>query len=193
MSVFSRALARTGAPVLYSQGFNPRPQFSLPLPGTVGLTSLDDLLSVRLRESILEFDEDQFAEDLCAQLPAGCQPFSIKVLPSKVSVHPTSAVYMVKPASGLDFEKLRNRIEQIMASDAIQIERKTNEWGDTKLLDVRGFLISIEMIDNVVTVECSVGNEGSIRVEEILNILQLDIEQLAEPICRSKVKFDKDC
>ena len=45
--LFERACVRAGIKLVYSQGFNPHPKLSLPLPRTVGVESDDDLLYLR--------------------------------------------------------------------------------------------------------------------------------------------------
>ena len=48
--VLQRACVRAAVPVRYSEGFNPHPRLSLPLPRPVGVESEDELLVVRLCE-----------------------------------------------------------------------------------------------------------------------------------------------
>ena len=43
MRAIQRSLIRSGVNLLYSQGYNPRPRLSLPLPKSVGLESEDEL------------------------------------------------------------------------------------------------------------------------------------------------------
>ena len=51
LSLFQRACVRAGIDLCYSQGFNPRPKLSLPLPRPVGVESDDELLAVRVLKS----------------------------------------------------------------------------------------------------------------------------------------------
>ncbi|MHC4594604.1 MAG: TIGR03936 family radical SAM-associated protein, partial [Planctomycetota bacterium] len=48
LKVFQRACVRTGIKMQYSQGFNPRPRLSLPLPRSVGVETDNDLLCLRI-------------------------------------------------------------------------------------------------------------------------------------------------
>ncbi|MBN2271219.1 MAG: DUF2344 domain-containing protein, partial [Sedimentisphaerales bacterium] len=45
MKVFQRACARAGLDVAHTEGFNPRPRLSLPLPRSVGVESDEELLA----------------------------------------------------------------------------------------------------------------------------------------------------
>ena len=49
--MLTRALARSGLPVAYSQGFNPHAKISLLLPRPVGMATDGDLAVVLLREA----------------------------------------------------------------------------------------------------------------------------------------------
>ena len=53
LKLFQRACARAGLQVRYSEGFNPRPRLSLPLPRPVGVESQDELLCVRVEQDPL--------------------------------------------------------------------------------------------------------------------------------------------
>ena len=56
-------------------------------------------------------------------------------------------------------------------------------------MDVRPFLASIEMTSQGIIVECRISPAGSIRVEEVLSLLELDQNMLAGPIRRISVRW----
>ncbi|MEW5899766.1 MAG: TIGR03936 family radical SAM-associated protein, partial [Bacillota bacterium] len=49
---FERALRRAGLPMLYSQGFNPRPRFSFAAPLPVGMAGEKEYLDLELEQNI---------------------------------------------------------------------------------------------------------------------------------------------
>lgn len=70
-------------PIIYSQGFNPRPRLAIAAPLAIGVTSEGELMEVYLgRKASLNF----FARTVNKQLPAGIQIVDVKnlwpVLPS---------------------------------------------------------------------------------------------------------------
>ncbi len=79
LRVFGRALVRAGIKIRYSQGFNPRPRLSLPLPRPVAVVSDDELLSVYLETSASSFGCQQTKADLSRQLPDGCNIISVDI------------------------------------------------------------------------------------------------------------------
>ena len=61
-----------------------------------------------------------------------------------------------------------------------------------KILDIRVFLKSIKMDDRGIIVQCNISSAGSIRIEEILRLLELDEDKLALPVRRTNVQWQAD-
>jgi radical SAM-linked protein len=99
LSLFQHAFVRAGIPVRYSQGFNPRPKLSLPLPRPVGVASDDELLCFRLTvdsdEQQALNQESRIKSQLSARLPEGCDVISVKVIENNNSIQPRSVTYLM--------------------------------------------------------------------------------------------------
>jgi radical SAM-linked protein len=190
LKVFQRAFARAGVKVRHSQGFNPHPKVSLPLPRPVGVESDDELLCVQVSG---DPDESQIKERLSEQLPEGCELLSVSFMETADSIQPSSATYVVPLKTECINDKLRTRIDRLLASDSLVIERKINsKEKKIKTLDVRPFVKSIELENENITVECKVTPDGSIRVDEILRLLEIETQVLAAPVRRTKVQWQKN-
>jgi hypothetical protein len=59
-------------------------------------------------------------------------------------------------------------------------------------VDVREFLKSIKLDDRSIIVEYNISSDGSIRIEEILRLLELDEGKLASPVRRTNVRWQAD-
>jgi len=211
LKVFQRACVRAGTKMQYSQGFNPRPKLSLPLPRSVGVESDDELLCLRIDEST-SAQAHKSISDLCTsmktklseQLPEGCELLSVSVAKANKSIRPCRATYVLAVRPEYVNEKLKAGIEHLLASDSLNVERRIHRNGRRqkaedrgqrtedrrqKTVDVRGFLESIELDERSIVVECKISSAGSIRVEEILKLLGLDAEKLAAPVRRTNVEF----
>ena len=216
--VFQRACARAGIEVEYSHGFNPRPRMSLPLPRTVGVESDDDLLCFRAYcgSAVAPPRPDQPAAEqykshiqarLSEQLPDGFDVLSVNLAEGKASFQPRSATYLF-PMQREQMESLRerlaDRIQLLMDSKSLNVERQLlaaathvarrgsrGEGRGVRNLDVRPFLKSIEAGDKDVVVQCRIDPVGSIRIEEVLRLLELDPEKLTAPIRRISVEWQK--
>jgi len=142
---------------------------------------------------------EQVYKSISEQVPEGCELLSVNVAEVGASFQPCSATYVLAVRKEYLNEELKATIEHVLASESLNIQRqigardsrrKTQDSG-IKNVDVRGFLKSIELDRNSIIVECKIGSAGSIRVDEILKLLRLDMEKLASPIRRTNVQWQK--
>lgn len=197
LRVLQRTCVRAGINVLYSQGFNPRPKISLPLPRPVGVESDEELLCLRVAA-----DQDQLRAtnyksqvkiELSEQLPEGCELISVSTAQAGKSLQPRLATYVFEVLLEYLNEGLRTRIEHLLASESLSIQRQTDRKNSKlKNVDVRKFLKSIKLDNRSIIVECNISSAGSIRMEEILRLLELDEAKLASPIRRTNVQWQDD-
>lgn len=190
VKVFQRACARAGVEVQYSEGFNPRPRLSLPLPRPVGVESDDELLALVVRHGGPEELSERIKASLSAELPRGCEVICVGADRGGNAPQPCSATYVFAVRPDYVNDELSNRIKHLLTSDTLIVRRQTDAKASRfKDVDVRGFLRSVELKDGCVSVECEVSSAGSVRVEEILELLGLDVEKLGRPIKRTKVQW----
>jgi len=191
--VFERACIRAGIKAVYSKGYNPRPKMSLPLPKSVGIEVDDDMLCLSIET------DSQETNDLCTlvqdklseQLPEGIKVLTIKTLKGKISIRPCRATYLIAMREEYLNDELKNRIEHLSASKNLHLQRQKGPGNyRAKTIDVRPFLESIKLNKINVEVGCNISPTGSIRVDEILNLLELDTGKLAAPIKRTKVQWE---
>ncbi len=194
LRMLQRACARAGVPVKYSEGFNPHPKLSLPLPRPVGVESGDELLLVRLSEEPQDAGgayEARVRQTLQAALPAGIDLAGVELAGSG-SVQPRSADYLfcLRDDRAPDsVDRLRQRAQVVLAGESWVVERKFPGESKVRRIDVRPFLESVEVVERGVVVRCNVTAAGSIRIEEVLRLLELDREDLAAPIRRTAVEW----
>lgn len=208
LSLFKRALVRAGISVQYSQGFNPRPRLSLSLPRPVGVASDDELLCVRVTSELNEQSrpelssgsganqESHIKSQLSSQLPEGCEVLSVRVVEKNISLQPRSATYVLVAREEYLNEELQVMIKRLLESNSLIIQRKSpisSRYSpkSVKNIDVRSFLKSINLDGSSIIVECEISPAGSIRVDEIMKLLELDARKLAEPIRRNNVQWQQ--
>lgn len=185
LRVFQRAFVRAGVQIAYSQGFNPHQRLSLVLPRSVGVESDDELLCLWLKEGQTEID----VESLKAALPADIEIISVKTSKAKNIPEPVSARYVMKMRGQSIDDGIRRKISEILAGDKVVINRRIGEGSETKSVDVRPFLETIKAGPEEFTVDCKISPAGTIRVDEILSLLQLKTADLAGPVRRTEVKW----
>ena len=192
--LFQRACVRAGIPIQYSQGFNPRPKLSLPLPRSVAVEAEDDLFCLRVTRDLNDLRatdyESQIKTRLSSQLPGNCVLLSVETAEPNISLQPHSATYILQVNRDYLNEKLKLRIERLLTSESLNLRRRANiKNSKLKNIDVRPFLKSIVMDDRTVVVECQISLGGTVRVGEILKLLELDTEKLTAPIKRTNVQW----
>lgn len=194
LRVFQRACVRAGIRVRHSEGFNPRPKLSLPLPRPVGVESDDELLCLRVDRdpppALSEVDERRIKAELAAQLPEVCELLSVSITKAGTSFQPSLATYVLPTRREYLNERLQTTVERLLASESLNVRRRMDAKGSrVKNVDVRGFLKSIELNNRGIIVECRISPAGSIRVDEILGLLELDEGMLSGPIRRTNVQW----
>jgi radical SAM-linked protein len=178
----------------YSGGFNPRPKMSLPLPRTVAVASDDDLLCLRVNrdpngQQVTDY-ESRIKGRLSSQLPKDCVLLSVEAAEASVSYQPESATYIFSvPPEDIN-QKLKAVIERLLASENLNLQRRVDaKQSKFKNVDVRPFLESIETGDKAIVIECKISSAGTVRVNEILKLLELEPDKLTAPIRRTNVKW----
>ena len=193
MRLFQRACARAGVKILYSQGFNPHPKMSLVLPRSVGVESDDELLCLWIRQAHHEWlEEGKVSFDvelLKKEMPQGIEIISANISEAKKIPEPASARYVIKVKKELAEGQIKETIDGLSKKEKILVDRRVDEGPKTKVVDVRPFMKSISEEGKDIFVDCAITQSGTIRVEEILGLLQLCVEDLAEPVLRKSVQY----
>jgi len=194
LNFFQRACVRAGINIQYSQGFNPRPRMSLPLPRPVGVESDDELFCLRVAvdpdELRVKSYESRIKDELSAQLPEGCELLSVSVARAGRSFQPSSATYVLAVKAEYLNDELKATITDLLESENLNIQRRTGaEHSKIKNLDVRVFLKSIKLEGRSIMVECNISSAGSIRVDEILRLLELDEGKFESHVRRTNVQW----
>ena len=158
---------------------------SLVPPRSVGVESDDDLLCLWLKEGQTGID----AESLKNALPAGIEIISAETSEAKNIPEPISARYVMKVQGQKIDDGVKKHISDVLASDKVIVNRRTGEDAGTKAVDVRPFLETIKAEPGEFTVDCKISPAGTIRVDEILGLLQLKTADLTGPVRRTNVQW----
>jgi radical SAM-linked protein len=164
MRLFERALRRAGLPVAMSEGHNPRPRLSLPMPLSVGLAGRNEVADVGLCEWMRP---DEFAARLAAELPEGLWIGSVELTRPHPDRRPTEAAYLVPLLPG--HRLTPERIHRFMAEDEAVVERSRK--GKTKQVNVRQFVQALRLEDDALHVLLSQTQAGTARPEEVMQAL----------------------
>lgn len=190
--MFERAMIRAGVNIRYSQGFNPHPRMSLPLPRTVGVGSVGDVLSAEMifDDSI---EAEQLIEKIQKQLPCGCCVDNIEIVNEKASLKPVCTDYEFAVDRLNSKKEIVEKIEQLqrVCADGHQLvikrwSRKKNRYQD---IDASSYIQEISTKGDVVTVKVNITQQGSIRVEEILELAGVRTNDIPSGVTRRNTVF----
>lgn len=170
---WERALRRAGTPLVYTQGFNPRPRLQLAAALPLGYASTCELLDAWLETALA--DLDAFQARLSETVPDGLHIYQIEEAPLQApSLQSITryARYRVQIAEDFDAEMLSARIAELMAREAIRRERRG------KQLDIRPMIYHLEAVpdeEGALLMSLALSQEhGTLRPDDVLDELGAD-------------------
>lgn len=182
--MFKRAFARADLSLRHSEGFNPHPRLSVVLPRPVGVASKDELLIVELENpTTAESAQLRLAE----QLPRGVELLNVTELHDRDRRVPIAATYEL-PITNDEANTADAAIEAFEASKTWQVERVSAKRGPRQI-DLRAFVTDINLNDGAVAWRQAISQDGTARVDEVLNALQLPHESHLHLVVRSNVEY----
>ena len=191
LTMFQRALVRASVPLVYSMGFNPHPHLSIPFPRSVGTQSERDRVC-----ATVEFSEDCLAQDwrvrIQQQLPAECSVLEAGSISGKCMFHPEGVRYVFHLGSPFDeqFQRHLNGCrEQVDEKRPIEIQRYWAKKRRYKQFDLSLYLEELDFSNDQIEVVCAVSQSGTVRVDELMQWLNITPERLAKPVCRTEIKW----
>ncbi len=184
MRLFKRALIRANIPLRFSGGYNPRPKISLPFPRSVGLETCEDLLVAQMEQKETE-NASEIKERLQKQMPEYINLNNAEIYPGKLKSDPVQTAYYFY-LKNLDLSK-KVWIDDILARDKIIFERTKKK--KVRKVNVREFISAFEHSDNLVKVIVKITPHGTVRVDELKELLNISEDDLEKPILRTDVVY----
>jgi radical SAM family uncharacterized protein/radical SAM-linked protein len=140
ITLFTRAVSRSGVPILFSQGFHPHPRFSFATATSVGVESVAEYMDMFVEEGIAG---DEVMRRLNAVLPKGftiLEAEQVNVKSPSLSTLVDKTRYRVT-FRDLASDDLPDKCVQFMAHTEFVIQRKKK--GDVRSIDLRGEVASL--------------------------------------------------
>ena len=164
MRLFERALKRAALPVAMSEGFNPRPRLSLPMPLSVGMAGLNEVADVRLEGWIRP---EEVRSRLQAELPEGIGINFVETIPSNANRQPREIAYRIPllPGHGLTGAK----IDELLQREEYVVQRRGKER--SKKVEIRRFIKAVRLSEDAVLLLLAYGAEGTARPDEVMEAL----------------------
>lgn len=163
MNLFGRTVRKTGLPILYSQGFNPRPEMVFALPLGVGINTEGDYVDISMSVKV---EPDEFIEKMTPLLPDGLEIVSV-VYKDEPKNSLMSVVTHAEYA--LEAPGITECIKKIMTMDVIEVEKKAK--GKIVTNDIRPQILKFIEEQSTADRACLMvmaGSSSNLRPESIL-------------------------
>jgi radical SAM-linked protein len=175
MRCLERALRRASVPMARSQGFNPRPKMSFPLPLGLGIEGHREVLELELSEAMAP---EELLARLRAAAPSGFDFLDVEPAATGPGTRPARAVAAVY-ALNLPLDRLgpaSRAVSAFLASDRWPFVRRRPDR--TVEADLRPFVLEAAVAEDasgVVSLRFTlrIAQDGSARPEEFLAALGL--------------------
>jgi radical SAM-linked protein len=164
-----RALRRAGIPLVYSQGFNPKPKVAFGPALPVGVRSDGEYFDFETHERL---DPETAVEAINGSLPSGVRFLSMRAVPRDqpaLGESVRAARYRVHPANGFD---LAGALERFQARAGITVRRRRKN-GKIREFELGRELLGLEPLDDgsLRFTLALHGSDASVRPEEALREL----------------------
>lgn len=171
--LWERVLRRANLPILYTEGFNPRPRLALATALPLGITSECEILDVSLKDAIVL---DSLVEKLTSVSPPGLRIYTIVEVPVRSPALQTrvrSAEYRIHFPDSLDRDLLRERINALIGAETLDTRRERK--GKSVTVNMRPLIHDLHIDDNGdLIAHLAVGDQGNLRPDELLQELGLN-------------------
>ena len=181
---WERTFRRSGLPLSYSEGFNPRPVFNLAAPLPLGYTSQGEIGDFWLSD-IMSLNE--FSSSLDRALPPGLAIHDIEEVPqlhgNKLPSLVQAAIYRMtldKFSPGLE-----DRIGELLTAKTLPRERKGKEYDLRLLINELTLTAPEDAKLFVIETQLSLLPGATGRPDEVLSALEID--PLSAKICRVNI------
>ncbi len=174
---FTRAIQRSGLPVVYSQGFNPHQKmtFSLPLP--IGVTSECETVDIQFEDGVTP---EEIQEKLNQNLPMDMKVLAVHE-PVAKAADIVSAEYQMHAMASEPAEE--EALRRFFGAEEIQVLKKTKKKGE-KLINLMDYLHAweVERIAEdgfTLRVVLDAGGERNLKPDILASAIEKYLEDIA--------------
>lgn len=198
MRVMERAAARAALPLAHSQGFNPRPRMSLPLPRPVGVASRCELLVMDLAEGA---DVTVLPGRLGPRLPRGMSVLREQALPAGRPPRVESSTYELSlgPQTARHVQQRLEDLQDLPRWEVERAQRPGHEDAPGVVVDLRPRVRDLACAGGLLRFTIPVLPAGSARPADVLALAGVAeacasaAASLPELLARlERVKLDSD-
>lgn len=193
LTMFQRAFIRASIPLKFSSGFNPHPRLSISFPRSVGTCSVEDRIC-----TLIECEEmpplNRVQDTIQQQLPSGCGVHRMQCLPGKCSFSPSSVRYLFQLKTFMS-QKLSGHLKhcnnQIQSGEPVEVKRYRPKKKRYNIFDISAYVRSLDYKEDRIEVVCGIGPSGTVRIDELMQWLNIEIQDLRKPVGRTDINWNQ--
>lgn len=167
-----RALHKSKIPIWHTEGFNPHPFATFPLPLSLGFRGINECMDVKLEDENYSFEEIKINLNNC--LPRGLRVFDVTEAVMKAGKI-AFASFSIK----LSGDRLRSAdicfdVNSLLSQDSIEIEKKSKKG--LKTVDIKQGIKSFEVEERFdyaeLNIVLSAGSSDNVNPNLLISALQ---------------------
>ena len=185
LRLFRRALARADLPLRFSEGFNPHPRITIPLPRPTGIASSDESIVIETDRTL---DPEDALLRLQQHIPEGIRMLSVRALTPGERFQPARVRYELETPS-VPSEELRRRVDVLRCAESAMFERTDRETGVSRPVDIRPSIAELGVSDRGVEFTLQMNGGGSAKPAEVAGWLGFDPAAINHRITRLAVEW----
>lgn len=128
-----RALHKSKIPIWHTEGFNPHPFATFPLPLSLGFRGVNECMDVKLENDDYPYDEIICKLNEC--LPRGLRVFKVTEPLMKAGKIAYASFTVKLTCDGENSHTVTNQLNELLSSESIEIEKKSKKG--MKTVDIK--------------------------------------------------------
>lgn len=172
LNIIEQSVRRANIPIVFSEGFNPRPRLSFTTALPLGISSADEIIYFYLSEWL---SPNEILQKLSKVLIDGITVSSVEPVRQNIS-GPFCVEYKITPLNDnateeiihLTNDKIKNWISQ-----PSQIVQRDYINKNSKKVNIKDYVQRIELKDGYILLNIKITNEGTARPDEVILSLGL--------------------
>jgi hypothetical protein len=127
------------------------------------------------------------------QLPSGCDVHRMQCLPGKRSFLPSNVRYQFQLKTFMDkklLEHLKHCYNQIQSGESVEIKRYRPKKKRYNIFDISAYVRSLDYREDRIEVECTIDPSGTVRIDELMQWLNIEIQHLQKPVSRMDINWN---
>ena len=135
-----RALHKSKIPVWHTEGFNPHPFATFPLPLSLGFRGINECMDIRLVD---EISDEKLIADFNACMPAGVRAFAVTEPIMKAGKIAYARFNIKISSDDMNSRKVYEELTKLLSFDEIMIEKRTKSG--IKTVDLKKSIKTYEL------------------------------------------------